>query len=141
MLMNPWYKHAWKTMTWGQLITFTVAFTFWATSFIHKSTASYLYLGMLFLFGGLYGFYVTASTIIFQFQAVRNYNMADSALPKMEIWGFFGTYLSTQLIASFLGTHYLWDSVMYLLSAEIKEWCEDHPGVCDDYGVLQRSDN
>ena len=89
MLMNPWYKHAWKTMTWGQLITFTVAFTFWATSFIHKSTASYLYLGMLFLFGGLYGFYVTASTIIFQFQAVRNFNMAGT-LPKMEIWGFFG---------------------------------------------------
>ena len=67
--------------------------------------------------------------------------MLDTALPKMEIWGVFGTYLGAQLFAHFIGTHYLWDSVMYLLSAEIKEWCENHPGVCEDYGVLKPSDN
>lgn len=66
-MSNLWYVYSWKAMTWGQLVAYLVAFTFWATSFIHKSTASYLYLGMLFLFGGLYGFYITATTIIFQF--------------------------------------------------------------------------
>merc|ERR1712060_940071 len=108
----------------------------WAISFAGKSTTSYLYLGMLVLFGGLYGFYITASTIIFQFQAIRGYDMSDAMLEKKEIWGTFGIYTVIQLIASFLGQHYLYDSVMYLLSAEIKEWCEAHPGVCEDYNVL-----
>lgn len=72
---------------------------------------------------------------------MKHYNTLDGTLPKMEIWGFFGTYLSTQLLSAFMLQHNLWDSVMYLLSAEIKEWCENHPGVCDDYGVLNKSDN
>ena len=141
MSYNVWYMYAWKAMTWGSLISYGIAFVFWATSFVHKSTASYLYIGMLLAFAGLYGFYITATTIIFQFQAIKGYSMLDTNLPKMEIWGFFGTFLGSQLFAHFIGTHYLWDSVMYLLSAEIKEWCENHPGVCEDYGVLNKSDN
>merc|ERR1712060_286811 len=135
---NMWYKYSWETMTWGGLVTFAMSFLFWAISFAGKSTTSYLYFGMLLLFGGLYGFYITASTIIFQFQAIRGYT-SHATLMKSEIWGTFGIYTVIQLIASFIGQHYLLDSVMYLLSAEIKEWCEDHPGVCEDYNVLDHN--
>ena len=128
-------------MTYGSFITFFVSFLFWTISFAGNAKTSYLYFGMLLLFGGIYGFYITAQTIIFQFQAIKGYSAYDSTLTKKEIWGVTGTYMAVQVIASFIGQHYLWDSVKYLLSAEIKQWCEDHPGVCDDYGVLERSDN
>ena len=129
---NDWYVDSWKTMTWGGCITYFLAFLFWTISFAGKSDTSYLYLFMLMLFGGLYGFYITASTIIYQFQAIRGYSSMDSSLAKSEIWGVTGGYMAIQMFAAFLGQHYLWDSVMYLLSSEIKEWCDAHPGICED---------
>ena len=128
-------------MTYGSFITFFLAFLFWTISFAGNAKTSYLYFDMLLIFGGIYGFYITAQTIIFQFQAIKGYNSLDSSIQKKEIWGVTGTYMAIQLVAAFLGQHYLFDSVKYLLSAEIKEWCEEHPGVCDYYGVLSRSDN
>ena len=133
---NHWYDCSWKTMTWGGFITFFVPFLFWTISFAGKPSTSYLYIGILFLFGGLYGWYVIASTIIYQFQAIRGYSTMDTSLKKSEIWGTFGIYAGIQIIAAFIGQHYLIDSVFYLLSTQIKDWCEDHPGVCSDYGVL-----
>ena len=138
--MNNWYSDSWKAMTWGQLTTFSIAFFFWCGSFANTSTGSYLYLFVLAAFAGLYGFYITATTIIFQFQAIKGFSTMDNGLKESEIWGAFGIYTAVQVMAAFLGQHYLFDSVMYLLSAEIKEWCEAHPGVCDDYGVLSRSE-
>merc|ERR1712228_710363 len=96
-----------------------------------------LYVGMLMIFGGLYGFYNVATTIIFQFQAIKGYNMMDSSLAKSEIWGAFGVYSAVQVMAAFIGEHYLLGSIFYLLSSGIKEWCENHPSVCDDYSVLE----
>ena len=58
----------------------------------------------------------------------------------MEIWGFFGIYAASQVIASFFGTHYFWDSVMFVLSTEILESCEDHPGFCEDFDILGKSE-
>ena len=127
-------------MTYGSFITFFLSFLSWTISFVGKAKTSYFYFGMLIFFGGIYGFYITAQTIIFQFQAIKGYSGYDSTLTKKEIWGVTGTYMAVQVIMSFIGQHYLFDSVKYLLSAEIKEWCEEHPGVCDDYGVLERSD-
>jgi len=126
-------------MTYGGVVTYGLAFLFWLISFANKSTTSYLYIGMLFFFGAFYGFYITAQTIIFQFQAIKDY-YPDMYLKKSEIWGVTGTYMGIQVIASWLGQHFLIDSIMYLLSAEIKEWCENHPGVCDDYGVLDKNE-
>ena len=128
-------------MTYGSFITFFLAFLFWTISFAGKAKTSYLYFGMLFIFGGIYGFYITAQTIIFQFQAIKGFSAVEANLKKSEVWGVTGTYMAIQVCAAWIGQHYLFDSIKYLLSAEIKEWCEDHPGVCDDYGVLQRSDN
>ena len=136
-----WYEDSWKAMTYGSVVTYGLAFLFWLISFANHSKTSYLYIAMLFFFGAFYGFYITAQTIIFQFQAIRNYSMLDmNHLKKSEIWGVTGTYMGVQVIMAFLGQHYLFDSIMYLLSAEIKEWCENHPGVCDDYGVLDREE-
>ena len=126
-------------MTYGSVVTYGLAFLFWLISFANKSTTSYLYIGMLLFFGAFYGFYITAQTIIFQFQAIKDYS-PDMYLKKSEIWGVTGTYMGIQVIASWLGQHFLFDSIMYLLSAEIKEWCENHPGVCDDYGVLDHAE-
>ena len=127
-------------MTYGSVVTYGLAFLFWLISFANHSTTSYLYIGMLFFFGAFYGFYITAQTIIFQFQAIREFNPAQMYLKKSEIWGVTGTYMGVQVISAWLGQHFLIDSIMYLLSAEIKEWCENHPGVCDDYGVLDKNE-
>ena len=65
----------------------------------------------------------------------------EANLEKDEIWWFFGVYLFTQVVFAFIGEHYMIDSIFYLLSANIKDWCEAHPGVCADYGVLDLNDN
>ena len=133
---NTWYSDSWKTMSYGGFVTYFLAFLFWAISFAYKEKTSFLYIGMLFFFGAFYGFYITAQTIIFQFQAIKNYSMLDIGLKKSEIWGVTGFYMGFQLIASFIGHHYIFDSIWYLLSAEIDEWCGNHPGVCDDYSAF-----
>ena len=117
--LNVWYKYSWKSMSYGGLIAFFIPFLFWCMSFSDNNTLSYLYVAMLVLFAGLYGSYVTASTIIFQFQGIRNYNSMDSKVAKDDIWAFFGVYTGVQLLAAFIGQHYLFDSVMYLLAANI----------------------
>lgn len=122
-------------MGYGHFLTFLLPFIFWAVSFVGSSSTSYLYIGMLAIFGGMFGFYVVAQTIIFQFQGIKGYT-SENGLDKVEIWGVFGVYAAVQLIMAFLGQHYFIDSIMYLLSAEIKDWCEAHPGVCEDYSVL-----
>ena len=61
----PWYDRSIQAMTWGHVIAYGVAFTFWATSFIPMHWASIGYIGALLLFAGLYGFYIAAITIIF----------------------------------------------------------------------------
>ena len=54
-------------MTWGHLATFSTALTFWALSLAHKTWTSKIYIVTLLLFADLYGFAITANTIIFQF--------------------------------------------------------------------------
>ena len=63
--MNDWYVYSWKAMTYGGFIAFFVPFIFWCTSFVESNTAAYLYLGFVTLFGGIYGFYIIATTIIY----------------------------------------------------------------------------
>lgn len=104
-----------------------------------KNIFSYIYVGVLVLFGSIYGGYVIWTTIIYQMQAVKYYEAGDG-LMEDEIWWFFGAYLSTQMLFAFIGEHYLMDSIFYLLSENIKDWCEEHPGVCEDYGVLEMKD-
>ena len=116
---NDWYVDSWKAMSYGSFITFFLAFLFWTISFAGKAKTSYLYIGMLFIFAGIYGFYITAQTIIFQFQAIKGYSAYDSTLKKCEIWAVTGTYMFVQTVAAWLGQHYLFDSIKYLLSAEI----------------------
>ena len=83
-------------MTWGHLATFSTALTFWALSLAHKTWTSKIYIVTLLLFADLYGFAITANTIIFQFLAIRTYNNEDYPhLPEMEIWGFFGIYATS----------------------------------------------
>ena len=132
---NTWYKYSWRSATWGHLITFSIPFLFWCLSFMAKNTMSYLYVGMLLIFGGLFGGYVVATTIIYQFQAIKGYSAADG-FEKNEIWTYFGLYAFVQLVFDFIAEHYFFDSIFYLLSSNVKEWCEAHPGVCTDYGVL-----
>ena len=133
--VNKWYHYSWKAATYGGFLTFIFPFLGWCLSFMNKNMMSYIYLGVLVLFGGVFGWYISATTIIYQFQAIRVYSNAD-AIEKSEIWWFFGVYLFTQLLMAFLGKHYLMDSIFYLMAADIKQWCEDHPGVCQDYNVL-----
>ena len=64
-IRNPWFEASWKAMTWGHLATFSTALTFWVLSFAHKSSTSMLYIGSLLLFAGIYGFAITANTIVF----------------------------------------------------------------------------
>merc|ERR1712051_14273 len=111
---NTWYKDSWSAMTYGHFITFFIPFIFWCLSFMAKNAMSYLYVGMLVVFGSLFGGYVIATTIIYQFQAIKGYSMVDG-FEKWEIWTSFG---------------------LYLFSSNVKDWCEEHPGVCSDYGVL-----
>ena len=132
---NTWYKDSWSAMTYGHFITFFIPFIFWCLSFMAKNAMSYLYVGILALFGSLFGGYVIATTIIYQFQAIKGYSMVDG-FEKWEIWTSFGLYLFSQLMFSFIGEHYFLDSIFYLLSSNVKDWCEEHPGVCSDYGVL-----
>ena len=91
---NTWYKYAWKSMTYGGFIAFIIPFFFWCLSFAEKNIFSYLYIAMLVLFAGLYGGYITATTIIFQFQAIKGYSTGDY-LDLSDIWWFFGAYLTT----------------------------------------------
>ena len=128
-MFNSWYKYAWKSMTYGGFIAFFIPFFFWCLSFAEKNIFAYLYVAILVLFAGIYGGYVTATTIIFQFQAIKDYATGDD-LELSDIWWFFGGYLATQLFASWIGQHYMLDSIFYLLASNIKDWCEDHPGVC-----------
>lgn len=132
---NEWYKNSWAAAAYGHFITFLIPFFFWCLSFAAKNTLSYLYVAMLLMFGSLFGGYVIATTIIYQFQAVKGYSAADG-FELWEIWTYFGLYLFSQVVFAFIGEHYFIDSIFYLLSSNIKEWCEDHPGVCQDYGVL-----
>lgn len=137
---NVWWPYSWKAMTYGGFLAFIFPFVFWCLSFIDKPIMAYLYLGFLMLFGGLYGGYVIMTTIIYQFQAVRGYS-AGEGFTLEEVWVTFGVYLASQLLMGGIGEHFLVDSVFYLLSAEIKQWCEDHPGVCTDYGILEPNDD
>ena len=132
---NTWYKYSWKAAAYGHFITFIIPFLFWCLSFMAKNTMSYLYVGMLLVFGSLFGGYVVATTVIYQFQAIKGYSAVDG-FEKWEIWTYFGLYAFTQVLFQFIGEHYFLDSIFYLLSSNVKEWCEAHPGVCKDYGVL-----
>merc|ERR1712013_20206 len=132
---NDWYKYSWKAATYGGFIAYFFPFLFWCLSFMDKNMFSYIYMGVLVLFGGVYGGYVIFTTMVYQFQAVNTWTTGDG-LPIWEVWTFFGVYLFVQIIFAFIGEHYLMDSIFYLMSANIKDWCEEHPGVCSDYGVL-----
>ena len=139
MANNTWYAYAWKAATYGGFITFFFPFLFWCMSFMAKNIFSYLYIGILVIFGGLFGSYISGTTIIYQFQGIKNYASGDDLMVD-EIWWFFGVYAFTQLTMAFIGQHYLMDSIFYLLAANIKDWCEAHPGVCQDYGVLDMNE-
>ena len=132
---NDWWVYSWKAMTYGGFLAFIFPFVFWCLSFIDKPIMAYLYLGFLVLFGGLYGGYVVMTTIIYQFQAIRGYS-SSGVFTLEEVWVTFGVYTAAQFLFSGIANHFLIDSVFYLLSAEIQQWCEEHPGVCTDYGVL-----
>ena len=133
---NNWYKYAWKAATYGGFITYFIPFLFWCLSFMAKNIFSYIYMGVLVLFGGLFGSYVIFTTVVYSFNAANTYS-AGEGLEYNEIWWFFGIYTMAQVIFAFVGEHYLMDSIFYLMSANIKDWCEEHPGVCSDYGVLE----
>ena len=64
---NFWYKRSWRTMAYGGFMSFSMALFFWITSFEKSVVASKIYIASSLVFGGLYGFYVIASTIIYQF--------------------------------------------------------------------------
>ena len=121
---NPWYSRSWRTMAYGGATTFSIAFFFWLISFEKSVLTSKIYVFCALLFGGLYGFYVIASTIIYQFQALRNYTASDHSLEESEIWWSYGIYFAAQLFAAFMGQHYIIDSIMYVAAEDIKEWCE-----------------
>ena len=134
---NTWYADAWGAATYGGFITYIIPFFFWCLSFISDNTFAYLYVGMLIIFGGIFGSYISGTTYIYQMQAIKWFMPETELMDIDEIWWFFGAYLSSQLLFGFIGEHYLMDSIFYLLSSNIKDWCEDHPGVCQDYGVLK----
>ena len=133
---NPWYKHSWRTMAYGSFMSFSIAFFFWMTSFEKSVVASKIYVASSLVFGGLYAFYVIASTIIYQFQAVRNYRASDHSLEESEIWWAFGIYLASQVFAAFIGQHYIIDSYMYVAAEHIKDWCEERSEFCTYFSVL-----
>ena len=67
MTTNTWYGDSWKAATYGGFLTFLFPFLSWCFSFMAKNIFSYIYIGLLVLFGGLFGSYITGTTIIYQF--------------------------------------------------------------------------
>ena len=82
-------------MAYGGTTTFAIVFFFWMISFEKSALTSKIYIVSSLAFGGLYGFYITASTIIYQFQAIKTFTPSEDNLELSEIWGSFGVYLGT----------------------------------------------
>ena len=121
-------------MAYGQLAVYAFPFFFWCLSFAGIATTSYFYVASLIV-AAIFGKYIATTTVIYQFKTVIDFS-TNGLLEKSEIWWTFGVYTMAELLFSYIEEHYFLDSVMYLLAANIKDWCEDHPGVCEDYSVL-----
>ena len=102
---------------------------------MYVNTMSYIYLATVVVFGGIFGGYITMTTMTYQFQAIRTMDYLNK-ISVDEVWWFFGAYILTQIVAGFIGKHYIMDSIYFLMASNIKEWCEDHADVCTNYNIL-----
>ena len=77
-------------------------------------------------------------TICTYFFVSANHYVAHPDVSQNEIFYTIAVYIPCAFILGILIKEYLWDSIMYLHSDEIKAWCEDHANVCADYNLLNK---
>ena len=72
---------------------------------------------------------------------VALYRYKDSQYEsKKEIRITATVYLLIELGLFLLSSHFLYDTVMYLIAGEIKDLCENYGALCGEMGILKPSD-
>ena len=69
--------------------------------------------------------------------AAGNYT-TSAKVGVAEIWVTWAIYFLFMALDAYLTYSFAMDSILYLLPDEVRDWCDKHPGVCDDLKLLDR---
>ena len=87
--------------------------------------------------GGILALLGAMTTGIYMIVAMSKYEMsAYSTLTEVGVC--FAIYTVIQIGFAILAKFTMWDTVMYMISGELKEICEKYGELCSDYGVLEK---
>ena len=136
-LTNPWITYMWKAMQAGGVVGFGLPAGFFLASFaFHFSLFEKIaYLVVFVIHAVALGVLSTSTVMGYGMVAIADYQ--DSTYTKLtEIWVTLGIFLSVQLGAAVVGRIYAKDTVLYLVSEEMKDLCDKFGLLCSDYGVM-----
>ena len=96
-----------------------------------------IYIGLWAVLGLVPNVMIFLTVIIYLFVATGTYQDHPDVSQEEIIWTLL-IYIPSEFILGVLAKEYLWDSFMYMRSEEIKDWCESHYDMCDQYRVLKK---
>ena len=74
---------------------------------------------------------------MFGYGVVAIGDYTDSEITKkVEIWMTLGVFATMQVGSAVVGRIYGLDTIMYLVSEEMKELCDKFGLLCNDYGIM-----
>ena len=140
-LLNMWYCYAWCAMQATGVVSYGLpALAFIASWMFDLNVMERLgYIMLWVTHGGILALLGAMTTGIYMIVAMSKYEM--SAYTSIDEIGIvFAVYTVIQIGFAILAKFTMWDTVMYMISGELKEICEKYGELCSQYGILEKKD-
>ena len=136
---NMWFEYSWKGLWIGSVISYALPSLLWLLAFANSNGLQLAYLGSWILLSVLGGFYLFVSTLVYFSFAIVKYTTSTD-ISTTDIWITLGVYAAISVIDMVLTYRSAWGSILYMMASDVQAWCNDHPGTCDDWALLSRSE-
>ena len=122
----------------GAIVTHGLQALFFPLTFIDHKIIDFIYAGSWAILGIVPAILLFINVNAFFLAAVDTYEL-HSDIDSEEIEYTILAYILSEFALGVLTKTFLWDSVMYMLSEDVKDWCESRAEFCTDYGVLNKN--
>lgn len=94
------------------------------------------YLGLWLTHGVLLSNLSMMTVVGYIIVAIAKHRKTTYSLNTTEYWIVLSSYVVVQAGLGILALHYAKDTVMYMVSEEMKDLCEKYGALCNDYGLM-----
>ena len=97
-------------------------------------------IGLWVVHGGIYGMLSFVTVVSYLIVGLVKYESSDYS-SESEMGIVLGVYTLVQFGFFMLGSHYLMDTIMFLVAQEVKDICENYGMFCSEYGILDTNNS